>query len=61
MAKVKQIEVTLVRSPIGTLKNQKDTLKALGLSKIHQTVTKVDNDSIRGMIRTVAHLVSVKE
>ena len=34
---------------------------ALGLSKIGQTVTKVDNAAIRGMIRTVSHLVTVVE
>jgi len=61
MAKTKQVDITLVKSPIGSYKNQKDTLKALGLSKLHQTVTKVDNEAIRGMIKTVAHLVSVKE
>ena len=50
----KQITIKLVKSPITRPQNQKDTLKALGLSKIGQTVTKVDNAAIRGMIKTVS-------
>ncbi len=57
----KTITIKLVKSPISRPKNQRETLKALGLSKIGQTVTKVDNDAIRGMVRTVAHLVTVVE
>lgn len=57
----KTVTIKLVKSPICCRKNQKDTLKALGLSKMQQTVTKVDNEAIRGMIKTVAHLVSVVE
>ena len=37
------------------------TLKALGLTKMHKTVEKPDNEQIRGMIKTVAHLVTVAE
>ena len=57
----KTLKITLVKSPITYAKNQKDTLKALGLTKMHKTVEKPDNESIRGMIKTVAHLVSVEE
>lgn len=57
----KTIVIKLVKSPITRPQNQKDTLKALGLTKIGQTVTKVDNAAIRGMIKTVAHLVAVVE
>ena len=55
----KTVTIKLVKSPI--TQNQRETLKALGLSKIGQTVTKVDNAAIRGMIRTVSHLVTVVE
>lgn len=55
------ITIKLVKSPIAHPQYQKDTLKALGLSKIGQTVTKVDNAAIRGMIKTVSHLVTVVE
>jgi ribosomal protein L30 len=57
----KTIQITLVKSSITRPKNQRETLKALGLSKIGQTVTKVDNAAIRGMIKTVSHLVTVVE
>ena len=57
----KTLKITLVKSPITHAQNQKDTLKALGLTKMHKTVEKPDNEAIRGMIKTVAHLVSVEE
>ena len=57
----KTITIKLVKSAYGRKPNQGKTLKALGLSKINQTVTKPDNGAIRGMIATVAHLVEVVE
>ncbi|MGL4662140.1 MAG: 50S ribosomal protein L30 [Culicoidibacterales bacterium] len=57
----KQLEITLTRSTIGALKNQKATVEALGLKKIRQTVILPDNVNTRGMIAKVAHLVSVVE
>ena len=58
---MKQVKITLVKCPIGCPKNQKATVKALGLGKIGSSVVKADNEQIRGMIKTVAHLVSVVE
>ena len=58
---VKTVKIKLVKSPICCPKNQRATLKALGLTKMQQEVVKVDNVAIRGMIKTVAHLVSVVE
>lgn len=55
------LKITLVKSPIGSKANQKATLKALGLNKIGNTSERVDNEQVRGMIKTVAHLVSVVE
>lgn len=60
MAK-KNIKVKLVRSPYGHKPNQVKTLKALGLTKVSQVVTKTDNEAVRGMIETVKHLVEVVE
>lgn len=57
----KKLTITLVKSPIGAKKNQKATLKALGLTKMHKSVEKVDGAYIQGMIRTVQHLVKVEE
>ncbi|MBY6271816.1 MAG: 50S ribosomal protein L30 [Caldibacillus debilis] len=56
-----KLQITLTRSLIGRPKDQRDTVKALGLRKLHQTVEKPDHPSIRGMIKKVSHLVTVKE
>ena len=58
MAKLK---ITLVKSTIGCLQNQIDTVKALGLKKIRSEVIHDDNPAIRGMIFRVKHLVKVEE
>ncbi len=52
-------KITLVKSLIGRKPNQVATAKAIGLTKIGQTVTKEENDAIRGMIVTIAHIVKV--
>ncbi|QED45962.1 50S ribosomal protein L30 [Cytobacillus dafuensis] len=56
-----KLEITLTRSVIGRPGDQRETVKALGLRKLHQTVEHQDNPAIRGMINKVAHLVTVKE
>lgn len=56
-----ELKITLKRSVIGRPQNQKDTVKALGLSKVNSTVVKPANEAIKGMVNTVAHLVDVKE
>lgn len=56
-----QLEITLKRSLIGRPENQRTTVKTLGLTKLHQTVTHQDNAAIRGMVNKVNHLVEVKE
>ena len=56
-----KLEITLTRSLIGTKPNQRKTVEALGLRKMHQTVEHQDNVAIRGMVKKVAHLVTVKE
>ncbi|HEY3502163.1 MAG TPA: 50S ribosomal protein L30 [Actinocatenispora sp.] len=56
-----RLKVTQVRSVIGTKQNQRDTLRSLGLKRIHDVVVKEDRPEIRGMVRTVTHLVQVEE
>ena len=56
-----ELKVTLKRSVIGRPQKQRKVVKSLGLTKLNQTVVKPDNDAIRGMIRTVSHLVDVEE
>lgn len=57
----KKLLVTLVKSPIGYSETQRKTLKALGLTKLNSSNVLVDNNSIRGMIFKVKHLVKVEE
>ena len=56
-----KLQITLKRSLIGRTQDQKATVEALGLRKMHQTVEKEDNAAIRGMVEKVKHLVEVKE
>lgn len=56
-----KIEITLVKSLIARKPNQVKTAKALGLTKLNKTVIKEKNDAIMGMIKTISHLVEVKE
>ncbi len=55
------LKITQVRSSIGGLRNQRETLRSLGLRKIRQSVVKEDTPQVRGMIATVRHLVTVEE
>ena len=61
MAKNKQIEITLVKSPMGYNSSKRKTLEALGLKKMNQKVLKNNNPQIIGMVKKVHHLVEVKE
>jgi large subunit ribosomal protein L30 len=56
-----KLKVTQTRSAIGRPKDQKDTVRRLGLHRLHQTVVKDDRPEIRGMIAKVHHLVTVEE
>jgi large subunit ribosomal protein L30 len=57
----KKLKVTQVRSVIDRPKDQKDTVRRLGLHRIRDSVVKDDRPEIRGMIAKVHHLVSVEE
>jgi large subunit ribosomal protein L30 len=56
-----RLKVTQVRSGIGAKRNQRETLRTLGLKRINDVVVKEDRPEIRGMIHTVTHLVRVEE
>lgn len=56
-----RIKVTQTKSKIGRLQNQKRTLEALGLRKMHQTVEHEATPTIIGMVNTIKHLISVEE
>ncbi len=57
----KKLKITQVRSTIGRKPDQKLTMRALGIRKMHQTVIKNDTPQIRGMIFKVKHLLNVEE
>ena len=61
MAKKKQINETLVRSPIGSQPKHKECVRGLGLKRIRQTVTLEDTPSVRGMVNKVYYMVRVEE
>lgn len=54
------IKVTLKRSVIGRPQNQVQTVKALGLRKIGDSREVSDTPAMRGMIKTVQHLLEVE-
>jgi len=56
-----KVRVTQIRSALGRLPGQKETLVGLGLNKMRATRELEDTPSIRGMIRKVAHLIKVEE
>ena len=56
-----KLEITQIKSAIGGKQNQRDTLRSLGLKRIGDVVVKEDRPEIRGMVRTVDHLVAVEE
>ena len=56
-----QIKITQVKSGIGRKQNQRETLRSLGLKRIHDSVVQEDRPEIRGMVATVPHLVRVEE
>ena len=56
-----KLKITQVRSAIGRKYDQKQTVRALGIRRLHQTVVHEDTPQIRGMIQKVVHLVQVEE
>ncbi len=43
------------------MKKQRDTLKGLGLRKMHQTRELEDTPAVRGMAKKISHLVKIEE
>jgi large subunit ribosomal protein L30 len=61
MAVSKKILVRQTRSVNDTLEKHKRTIKALGLGRPNYVAIHDDTPAIRGMIRTVHHLVAVED
>ncbi len=61
MAGEKKLRVTQIKSQIGRKYDQEQTLKSMGLGRIGKTKDLPDNESVRGMIFKVKHLIEVEE
>lgn len=58
---MEKIKITQVRSTIKRPQDQKDTIIALGLGKLHKTVIHNATPQILGMVKKVGHLLKVEE
>lgn len=56
-----QIKIQYYRSMIGYAKKQKEIVKALGITKLNQTVTRQDSAAARGVVKKVPHLLRIVE
>jgi large subunit ribosomal protein L30 len=61
MAEAKKIRIQYYRSAISTPVKHKLVIKGLGFTRLNQVVERVDNESVRGMVKTVPHLVRILE
>ena len=57
----KEIKITQVRSAIGRSPKHRRTVRALGITKMNQTVVHQDTPQIRGMIQQVGYMLKVEE
>jgi large subunit ribosomal protein L30 len=56
-----RLKVEQKKSPIGSVKSQRETLRSLGLKRIGDVVVKEDRPEVRGMVQAVRHLVVVEQ
>jgi large subunit ribosomal protein L30 len=56
----KQVKITLVRSPIGTMERHRLCLHGLGLRRMHQSVEVLDTPANRGLINKIRYMLSVE-
>ena len=57
----KRISIKLIKSTIGQKQPVCSTIRSLGLKKINSVVEHEENPAILGMVKSVAHVVEVKE
>jgi large subunit ribosomal protein L30 len=55
------LRITWIKSAIGYRQDQKDTIRSLGLHRLHESVDRPDSPVTRGMVFKVKHLVAVEE
>ena len=56
-----RLKVEQKKSSVGILRNQRETLRSLGLKRIGDVVVKEDRPEVRGMVHAVRHLVAVEQ
>ena len=61
MAQQKKIRIQYYRSAISTPIKHKLVIKGLGFTRLNEIVERVDNESVRGMVKAVPHLVRILE
>ena len=61
MSETKKIRIQYYRSAISTPVKHKRVIVGLGFTRLNQVVERVDNESVRGMVKTVPHLVRILE
>ncbi len=57
----KELKITQIKSAIDCEKSHKETIRSLGIKKLHQTVYHKNTPQIRGMIQKVNYLLKVEE
>ena len=56
-----KLKITQLKSGIGGTARQRETLKTLGLRRIGATVVRDGRPEVRGMVRSISHLIQVEE
>lgn len=57
----KMLKITLIKTPIGAVPKHRRTVEAMGLTKMHKTVTLPDNAATRGQIQQIGYMLKVEE
>lgn len=57
----KRLRITWVKSAIGYSREQKETIRTIGLKRLGDQVEREDSPNLRGMVQKVSHLVKVEE
>jgi large subunit ribosomal protein L30 len=55
------IKIKMIGSVNGCIKRQRETVRGLGLRRLHQVVERLDNPETRGMVKKIPHLVMIVE
>lgn len=61
MSEYRKVRVTLIKSPIGYTDDQRATVRALGLRRMHQSRIHTETPQIAGMLHKIRHLLKVEE